>query len=584
MFIEKRNWTQDHRANLGSGWMCTCEGHAEGRVAPGGAASGRLARRVALAAALLATGAALLPGAGCGGRPDVLEQELKVTGPIVLGHWLAYLDQTRERVTLVRPFERTVRHVAVGRRPAFMQPTPDGAHLLVICKGWRAQTRDEEDEPPSLYVIDPGSEQPPATYRLGSPFDEVSLSPDSRYAVAYFSASADPGPDELFRNPNAVSILDLAPDGGDATPVEKTVRSFGDVPLGVLFSPPDMAPVHPDGSLGTPRTLAVVFAEGYLTFLDVTHPERSEVTVHLTRPEDTTVVTPRQLVFAPEAGTAFLRSAGSNDIYAFTLSHRAPQSSRQNDFIVSINTLAAGTTPADVGVFVQEGERKILVANQGSQDLTVIDAYTSQFVNIPVGDPVDRVLLWPPENPETAVVFSQGAWRNRIHFLGLDNVEERGGQNLSVLQTNEPIQNIEIIPGRDQALVLHDDSRSVMSVLDLTERTLSPLTSRGALAGYAFTASGGQLVGFAYGEDLLGVINLENLAVRPLPLSYLPKKVLALYPAGGKPPGEETQTVVVDHQSPGGRISVVPNPGVADRTQTYVLSGFLLGGLLEQAR
>ncbi len=531
--------------------------------------------------ALLVT---LLVPVSCGGRPASLDQPLQVSRPIVVGHYLAYLDQSRERVTLVRPYTREVRHVPVGRRPSFLQPTPDGTRLLVVCKGWMAQTRDEQDEPPSLYVIDPAGEQDVRVFALGSPFDEVSLSPGNRYAVAFFSASADPGPDEVFRNPNAIAILDLEDTSVDAAPVEKTVRSFGDVPMGVLFSPPDMAPVNPDGSLGEARTLAVVFAQGYITFLDVTHPERSEVTVHLTRPDDSAIITPQELVFAPEAGTAFLRSAGANDIYAFTLIRRTPENSQQNDFVVSINTLAAGTTPADVGVFVQDGARKILVANQGSEDLTIIDAYTSQFVNLDVGDPVDRVLLWPPSDPTTAVIFSQGAMRNRIHFLDLEDVEERVGQNLTVLTTTEPVQNIELIPGRDQALVLHDDSRSVMSVLDLTERTLSPLTSRGPLGGYVFTSGGDQLVGFTAGQDMLGVVSLNNLAVRPLPLAYYPTNVLALAPEPDAELDAESRTVVVDHGDPGGRITVVPNPGVSTRSQTYVMSGFLLEGLLNENR
>ncbi|MCK5652522.1 MAG: hypothetical protein KAJ42_14135, partial [Gemmatimonadetes bacterium] len=280
-------------------------------------------------------GVSVITTGGCGGRAGSLDQPLQVSSPIVVGHHLAYLDQSRERVTLVRPFTREVLHVDVGRRPSFMLPTPDGAQLIVICKGWVATSRDEQDEPASMFLIDPGAPDATVSYALGSPFDEVSVSPDSRYAVAFFSSSSMPGPDEVFRNPNAVAILDLEDTGPDAVPLEKTVRSFGDVPLGVVFSPPEMAPLLPNGDLGDARTLAVVFADGYVTFLDMAHPERSEVTVHLTLPDLPQTIIPQEIVFAPEAGTIFLRCLGANDIYAFTLTARSPADPTENDFVIS---------------------------------------------------------------------------------------------------------------------------------------------------------------------------------------------------------------------------------------------------------
>ncbi len=520
----------------------------------------------------------LVAGASsCGERGDLYETKLQVSAPIVVGHHLAFLDKTRERVTLVRPFTREVTHVDVGRQPSFMLPTPDGSRLIVICKGWVAAERDEEDELPSMVLIDPTAPADAVSYDLGSPFDEVAVSPDSQYAVAFFSSTSTPGANEVFRNPNAVAMLDLEDPG--ATPVEKTVRSFGDVPLGVLFSPPDMAPIEPDGSLGAARTLAVVFADGYVTFLDMAHPERNEVTVHLTLPEHPQTVIPQEIVFAPEAGTVFLRCVGANDIYAFTLTGRTPDSQTENDFVISINTLAAGSVPADVGMFTDAGERKILVANQGSEDLTIIDALTSEFENIFIGDPVDRVLLYPPESPTMAVIFSQGAARTRIHFLDLEDVENLGGQNHDVLEINDPVMNIELIPGRDQALVLHDDNHSVMSVLDLTERTLSPITAQGQLGGYVFTADGAHLAGFTYVNTQVGLIDLSNLAVRTLQLTHQPSHIYALQ-AFDSAAEAESRAVIVDHGDPAGRLTVIPNPSDPSRTSTYVLSGFLYDGLL----
>ena len=59
--------------------------------------------------------------------------------------------------------------------------------------------------------------------------------------------------------------------------VARTLRSYGTVPTAITFSPPLKLA---DG----PRTLAVIFADDFVTLLDVEHPTRSEVTIGLTLP------------------------------------------------------------------------------------------------------------------------------------------------------------------------------------------------------------------------------------------------------------------------------------------------------------
>jgi hypothetical protein len=514
--------------------------------------------------------------AGCGGRPDVYDEPLEVAGPIVVGRHLAYMDKSRERITLVRPYTREVDQVEVGRRPSFMLPSPDDAKLLVVCKGWIAKEKGEKDEDPSLHVIDPVTGES-EVHTLESPFDEVAVSDDNRHAVAFFSANSGPGDDEVFRNPNAVAILDLQT--GDL--VHKTVRSFGDVPRGVIFSPHTMAPVRSDGTLGEPRTLAAVFATGYITLLDVTNPERSEVTIRLTLPEMTQEIVGQEMVFVDEAGTAYLRASNTNDIYAFTLTARQPEDEVQNDFQVSINTLAAGSSPGDIAVFTDEGEQKVLVANRQSENVTLIDAHTSQFVTVTVGDPVDRILLYPEEEPHTAVLYSQAGRRSAVHFLDLRNLEENKGRNLSTLNAAEPVLSVDPIPARDAALVVHTDDRAVLSVLDLETRTLNPLTAHNTLSSFAFTASGGLLAGFTAGSDQIGLVDMSDLSVRTLQLLYRPAKVIGMRLPEGEEPGYEMNTLVVTHGGPFGRVTVIPNPRQADTENVYVMSGFLMEGFLD---
>ncbi len=513
---------------------------------------------------------------GCENRPNAYEEPLAVSGPIVVGRHLVYLDSARQRVILVRPYEGDVEHVQVGHRPSFMLPTPDHSRLVVLCKGWVATSRDEEDEQPSLNIIDPFTTER-EVHDLGSPFDEVAISDDNRYAVAFYSANAAPGETEVFRNPNAVAILDM--ETGELA--EKNVRSFGDVPRGVVFSPSSMAPLQPDGSLGAPRTLAVVFATGYITILDVTHPERREITVRLSLPGMSASVTPSEMVFAPAAGAAYLRATGSNDVYVLSLTTRETSEPDENDFVVSINTLGAGSVPSDVALFADGGEQKVLIANQLSADLTVIDALTARFVTIPVGDPVDRILVYPEENPEVAVIFSGSSPRRTIHFLDLDGVEENLGRNLTTLEGAEQVVGMEMIPNRAQALVIHDHHRSVMSILDLYERTLSPFTGHHVLSGYTVTPDGQLLAGFSGENDRVGVVNLDFMSSRAVVLSHRPRRILTLQVGQGEPSDPELHAVMVDHNEPYGLLTVLPNPLADTADSTFAMRGFLIEGLFD---
>ena len=519
----------------------------------------------------------MIIGSGCGGRLDIYEERLEIHGPIVVGYHLAYLDKTRERVIVVRPFTGEIMHKDVGRNPVFMLPSPDQAELLIVCKGWVAESTSEEDEEPSLVILNlENGEQ--RSYSLESPFDEVAVSDDNRYAVAYFSVSHVPGEREVFRNPNSVAILDM--DTGDV--VHKTVRSFGDIPRGVLFSPPDMAPIRTDSTPGSPRTFAVVFAQDYLTFLDVTNPGRREVTVRLTLPEmGSRNMVGQQMVFVPSAGNGFLRVSSSSDIYTFTFMEREPTEPGGNDFVLSVNTLAAGSVPGDMAVYEQDGEQKVLVANYASKDVAVIDGYSSQLKSISLGSPVDRIILHPEKNPRLAIVYCKSSPQSRIHFIRLQDLEEMQGKNLDTLYTSQPVLSIDRIPGRDRFLVTHDDTRSVMSVLNPDEQTLIPFTAHAGLSGYAINTSGTVLAGFTAGGSRLGLVNISDLSVRTLMLAHVPRRVLALRKVEHVVEDGEMNAIVVDHESEAGLLTVIPNPLVADRENTFLMSGFLLGGVFD---
>src|SRR5262249_13052089 len=149
------------------------------------------------------------------------------------------------------------------------------------------------DQAPLLWSIDtqhPGALA--AAYAIGSPFDRIAVSPDNSIAIVYFSGS---GPDAagFFRNPNELAVVDLTRPPGPSNPVLKTIRPFGSVPEGISLSPPMTVP----GTDGIARTFAFILSANNLTVLDVSHPERREVSVRLDLGGQPVI--PREVVFAP---------------------------------------------------------------------------------------------------------------------------------------------------------------------------------------------------------------------------------------------------------------------------------------------
>ncbi len=519
-----------------------------------------------------------------GGRAAAWDRPRKLLGPVPLQDRIAWVDGARDRVVLVEvSVPPHVYSIPIGRRAIWAAPTPDRKRLAVITRGEEARARGEQDEPPGLYLVDvTAPEAAPIRYEIGSPFDRLAVAADGSLAVAYFS-EAGPDADGLFRNPNELAIVNLGQAPGEENPLLRTVRSFGAAPLGVVLSPP-MA--IPDAEDPTPRTFAFVLAPGSVTVLDATYPKRREVTVRLSLGSGGTgggtgtgaTVTPREVVFAPGACAAYLRADGARDVLQILLSFEAPTNpspdTNDNDFQPALAELGAGGAPADVAVYDDvAGVRRVLVATPGTHELTVIDADTGQFVSVDVGDPIDRVLLLPEDKPLVAVLASLGSHQARVHLVDLAGIGARlVPPQVRTLTLEAPVFDVVAVPGRELAMVVHDDARTVLGLLDVAAATIAPLEGAGRLDSYDFSASGGgYLIGATRGVRRVGLIDLRNLHPEDVRLDDLPTQVFAL-PSGA---------IVVDHGDPYGRVTLLPRAD-ARRDEAVVLSGFLLSGILNE--
>ena len=506
-------------------------------------------------------------------RPVMWDRERTVLGPIPLKSQIAYVDSGLDRVTLLdlandRP---VISSGNIGRRAIFATPSPDRHELFVITRGEEAIHEGEIDQPPMFWVLDTmHPEAEPVAYAIGSPFDRVAVAQDNSTAVAYFSAS---GPDAagFFRNPNELAIIDLTQPPSDGNPVLKTVRSFGSVPEGISLSPPMVVPGADDAD---PRTFAFVLSSNNLTVLDTRHPDRREVSIRLDLGGQPVI--PREVVFAPHTASAYVRSDNARDVLQVILEAVPPATPGGNDFRPVLAELGAGGGPTDIAVYDDaSGRRYILAATPNTSEVVVIDADTAQFRSVPLADPIDRILLFPTgvDTPPTKALFgSVGAKLPRVHVLDLEHINDPLTQTtMRTIALARPIRDVVPVPGRELAMLVHDDARTVLGLLDMQTESTSPLLGVGKLDSYDFSPDGSHLIGATNSVARVGFVALDNLHPTDFRLDDPPTRVLST----------ANYKIFVDHGDPLGHATIIPSP-TATRADAIVLTGFLTANLLDE--
>jgi hypothetical protein len=511
----------------------------------------------------------VLAGACVEHRPRVWERDRTVLGPIPLKAQVAYVDSALDRVTFLdlTGDVPAITRTAIGRNAIYAVPSPDRHRLFVITRGEEAVHEGDIDQGPLLWSIDTTHpDVTPLAYSIGSPFDRIAISPDNSIAIAYFSAA---GPDDagFFRNPNELAVLDLTNAPGDGNPVLKTIRSFGSVPEGIEMSPP-MTVAGLDA-----RTYAFILSDNNLTVLDTAHPDRNEISVRLDL--GGAPVIPKEVVFAPNTASAYVRSDNARDVLQVLLVPDNPGTPSDNDFRPQLAELGAGGGPTDIAVYDDpSGTRYLIAATPNTGNVVIIDADTAQFRSIPLADPVDRILLFPQggdQPPHQALFASLAAKQNRLSVLDLDNIQDPLTQaRMTTIQLDQPVEDVVPVPSRDLALIVHDDDRTVLGLLDMTTQSTSPLLGVGKLDSYDFSPDGSHLIGATDLVPRVGFVALDNLHPTDFRLDDPPARVLST--ANAK--------IFVDHGDDRGHATIIPSAD-ATRDQAIVLDGFLLTDVLD---
>ena len=498
------------------------------------------------------------------------DRDRTILGPVPLKSNIAYIDSGLDRVTLLDLSGATTKITTktIGRNAIHADPSPDRHRLYVITRGEEAIHHGEIDQPPQFWAIDTEHpDAPPVAYAIGSPFDRVAVSPDNTIAIAYFSAA---GPDAagFFRNPNELAVIDLTQPPSDTNPVLKTIRSFGSVPEGITLSPPMTVP-----GTGEARTFGFILSSNNLTILDVTHPERREISVRLDI--GGAPVVPKEVVFAPKTASAYVRSDNARDVLQVILEASPAQTPGANDYRPVLAELGAGGGPTDIAVYDDaSGKRFILAATPNTKEVVVIDADTAQFRSVTVNDPIDRILLFPSggDLPPTKALFASiGAKLKRVYVLDLEHITDPLQQvGLRPIALDQPVRDVVPVPGRALAMLVHDDNRTVLGLLDMDTESTSPMLGLGKLDSYDFSPDGSHLIGATPSISRVGFVALDNLHPTDFRLDDPPSRVLSTQ--NGK--------IFVDHGDPLGHATIIPSTE-ATRDQAVVLAGFLTINLLD---
>jgi hypothetical protein len=324
---------------------------------------------------------------------------------------------------------------------------------------------------------------------------------------------------------------------------------------------------------GEPRTFGFILSSNNLTVLDVTHPERREISIRLDLGGP--AVIPKEVVFAPKTASAYVRSDNARDVLQVILEKATQETPEANDYRPVLAELGAGGGPTDIAVYDDaSGKRFILAATPNTKEVVIIDADTAQFRSIPISDPIDRIILFPTGGdvpPHKALFASISAKMKRVYVLDLENITDPLQQvGLRPIPLDKSISDVVPVPGRDLAMLVHDDNRTVLGLLDMDTESTSPMLGLGKLDSYDFSPDGSHLIGATPSISRVGFVALDNLHPTDFRLDDPPVRVLSTQ--NGK--------IFVDHGDPLGHATIIPSTSAA-RGDATVLEGFLTINLLD---
>jgi hypothetical protein len=474
--------------------------------------------------------------------------------PVLLDDQLVFVDAAQRTAALLdvsqaHPLAQTRRvEIAPGAIQAQRRNQKDEA--LILCAGERGDA-DTDPAPAALVALTGAGKA--RSYELGTtPFNAIAQSDDGRYAIAYREG---PAFGRTLDNPNELIVvnLDLAPEDVGAV-TRKAPEGLGHTLDRVLISP-TMRIADED------RRLLVLLSAAEVTIFDLTHLDRRATIVQL---DETRNIDPQQVVFSTQNPTLYVRAGSSDNIFMFRF-EPYKNTDGGNDFQPSINPLSGGVKPSDMALFGSGTAERLLVVAQGSAQALVIDPDSSKTQTVPLKAAAQHIMLFDAASPRDARVQTRALLysdaQTGLSFLDPESLSAEPSDNVEALTLSAPANSMIPLLAEEQVVLLQANA---VSLLNLSDRTLTPITSSGQLSGAQFDAARKRLWVGSTGQVWLGSLDLSSGKTDELRLDSGVDKVLPML---------KHDRLVVLHGDPNGSATLVDleHP---DREHIQTLHGY----------
>jgi hypothetical protein len=498
-----------------------------------------LAARVPCAALACAS----LGLAGCGDRAEGWDKVPYVTHTVGLASSFALVDQSSHVVSLFAvgsDLSVAPRRHAAGIGVVNVASSRDGSRLFVLSEGVQPRRRAEDDLPALTVYDGTGSGAPPVRYDLGGErLSGLAVDPLGQWVVVYNASKA------FVSNQNVLVFVDVTqPPVAGQNPRVRTLLSFGSSPQRFTFTP------ELDLQAGK-RRLLVVETQREVQIQDLSHLERSEVTVQLNSGDVTTSVQPAGVLVddgepdRTDDARIAVRTANEAAVYVLTLG--PPATGGTNDFYPTPNIIGLASVPSDVAFVRTDAGRRLAVLQPLKKKATLIDADTTVPTDIDMPAAYGRMALVTgevqnaPEKADVALLWGGGKGATGVAFWSLG--KSVGQPYRSIEMLNDVFTQISDIvavpPPNDGLKVLKPDTSGTSSVtrqfyvLDLRAHAAYPLTATGAGTTLEVAADGKRLWLYEKGGRNVARVDLGTLYPRNLTLDSVAASVFDLGRAGG---------------------------------------------------
>lgn len=510
---------------------------------------------------IFATLLCALLGAACGDRSGRFERGVSVLAPVAFDTKLLLIDNTNHEGHLLDVSQQNIAsqterfEVPLGVTQV-VRREGDHDEVLLLTSG-RQGSAAQTFEPALLIVMDDQGGQ--RKFELGNPFDRLQQSEDGRFAFLWRSGNAQ----RLLDADTQIALVDLDASTEDGVTVQ-ALTNLGETPQRVVFSPAmEIA--------GETRRLAVVFGGRKLALLDLSHPGRRDTAVELTS-DLTRLITPEQVVFDQREPRIFVRANGASDIYSLRL--LGPFSNAGgNDFRPTVDLLDVGNRPGHM-TLVERGDRQqLLVTDAARPQIDLVELDTGRTLTVTLPFQTGRAYVADVIDEDGSAVPTALMWSNlgnRVLFASLDELDARGDRALETSSVMPETVGSVLPMANDTRVVITHPTRG-MSIVDLSTRTVTPLSSNTPLASATIDLARQRVWVAPEGQRAVAFLDLATGETQELLLDQSIQYFIPMLAAG---------RLAVTHASNIGHLTVLEADEPTRETAQSV-RGFLLADLLD---